>query len=126
MPHDSAQVLNRTELFASLDDSDIGALSCVAMRRNFATRDKLFTEGDVCRSRRIIKLKPVGLVVRIMDLVAQNLRRTMAEDCLYPTVTRGISLGCPLSPVMAAIYLELLDRRMDATGLTTPVSWTAG
>ena len=48
MPHDSPQVLNRTELFASLDDSDIGALSCVAMRRNFAARDKLFNEGDVC------------------------------------------------------------------------------
>src|ERR1022692_3214709 len=37
---------------------------------------------------------------------------------VYTTVNVGISLGCPLSPVMAAIYLEPLDRRMDATGLT--------
>ncbi|MGD1092890.1 MAG: reverse transcriptase domain-containing protein [Bryobacteraceae bacterium] len=41
----------------------------------------------------------------------------MDENCLYSTVTRGISLGCPLSPVMAAIYLEPL-RRMEATGLS--------
>jgi hypothetical protein len=33
-------------------------------------------------------------------------------------VTIGISLGCPLSPVMAALYLGPLDRRMEATGLT--------
>lgn len=55
---------------------------------------------------------------RIMDLVAQYLHRTVDENCLYSTVEAGISLGCPLSPVMAAIYLEPLDRRMEATGLT--------
>jgi hypothetical protein len=55
---------------------------------------------------------------RVMDLVAQYPRRTVDENCLCSTVTRGISLGCPLSPVMAAIYLEPLDRRMEATGLT--------
>ena len=55
---------------------------------------------------------------RVLDLVGQYLRRTVDENCLYTTVTVGISLGCPLSPVMAAIYLELLDRRMEATGLT--------
>jgi hypothetical protein len=54
----------------------------------------------------------------VLDLVGQYLHRTVDESCLYTTVTVGISLGCPLSPVMAAIYLELLDRRMEATGLT--------
>ena len=46
---------------------------------------------------------------RVLDLVAQYLGRTIDENCLYATVTRGISLGCPLSPVMAALYLEPLD-----------------
>jgi retron-type reverse transcriptase len=55
---------------------------------------------------------------RVLDLVGQYLHRRVDENCLYTTVTVGISLGCPLSPVMAAIYLELLDRRMEATGLT--------
>ena len=55
---------------------------------------------------------------RMLDLVGQYLGRTIDENCLYSTVKRGISLGCPLSPVMAAIYLEPLDRRMEATGLT--------
>lgn len=55
---------------------------------------------------------------RVLDLVGQYLRRTVDGDCLYSTVTAGISLGCPLSPVMAAIYLEPLDRRIEATGLT--------
>jgi len=55
---------------------------------------------------------------RMLDLVAQYLHRTVDENCLYSTVTLGISLGCALSPVMAALYLEPLDRRMEATGLT--------
>jgi hypothetical protein len=55
---------------------------------------------------------------RVLDLVAQHLGRAVDGNCLYSTVTRGIRLGCPLSAAMAAIYLEPLDRRMEATGLT--------
>jgi RNA-directed DNA polymerase len=54
----------------------------------------------------------------VLDLVEQYLRRTVDQDCIYTTVTRGISLGCPLSPLMAALYLEPLDRSLEAAGLT--------
>jgi RNA-directed DNA polymerase len=55
---------------------------------------------------------------RVLDLVGQYLHRTVDENCLYTTMTVGISLGCPLSPVMAALYLEPLDRRLEATSLS--------
>jgi RNA-directed DNA polymerase len=32
-------------------------------------------------------------------------------------VRQGISLGCPLSPLIAALYLKSLDQRLEATGL---------
>ena len=54
----------------------------------------------------------------MLDLVGQYLHRTLDENCLYTTMTVGINLGCPLSPVMAALYLEPLDRRLEATGLS--------
>ena len=53
----------------------------------------------------------------VLDLVQQYLRRTIDQNCLYSTVERGISLGCPLSPVMGALYLDVLDRRTESTGL---------
>ncbi|MCH7686654.1 MAG: group II intron reverse transcriptase domain-containing protein [Planctomycetes bacterium] len=54
---------------------------------------------------------------RLLDLLEQYVRRTVVEDGLYEDVTRGISLGCALSPVMGALYLQRLDERMEATGL---------
>jgi len=54
---------------------------------------------------------------RLLDLLEQYLRRTVIDDGVYEDVTRGISLGCALSPVMGAVYLQRLDERMEATGL---------
>src|ERR1035438_7415981 len=45
----------------------------------------------------------------VLYLVAQYLHRTVDENCLCSTVTVGISLGCALSPVMAALYLPTPD-----------------
>ena len=36
---------------------------------------------------------------------------------LHEDVERGISLSCPLSLMIGAFYLELLDQRMETTGL---------
>jgi RNA-directed DNA polymerase len=61
---------------------------------------------------------------RILDLLRQSVRRTIYmwrrtiyDGGLYEDVGRGISLGCPLSPLMGALYLKLLDERVEATGL---------
>jgi hypothetical protein len=54
----------------------------------------------------------------VLDLLRQYVRRTIYDGGLYEDVGRGISLGCPLSPLMGALYLKLLDERVEATGLT--------
>ncbi len=54
---------------------------------------------------------------RVLDLLRQYVRRTIYDGGLYEDVERGISLGCPLSPLVGAIYLKLLDERVEATGL---------
>jgi hypothetical protein len=55
---------------------------------------------------------------RVLQLLRQYVRRTIYDGGLYEDVERGISLGCPLSPLLGALYLRLLDERVEATGLT--------
>ena len=50
----------------------------------------------------------------ILDLVSQYCHRTVVRGGLYRFITRGIPLGSPLSPLMGALYLARLDRRMEA------------
>ena len=50
----------------------------------------------------------------VLDLVSQYCGRTLEQDGYYHTVTKGISLGCPLSPLMGALYLSPLDEAMAA------------
>ena len=54
---------------------------------------------------------------RVLDLLRQYVRRTIYDGGLYEDMQRGISLGCPLSPLMGAFCLKLLDERMETTGL---------
>jgi len=54
---------------------------------------------------------------RLRDLLKQYLQRTVYDDGRYEDIRQGISLGCPLSPLMGALFLDLVDRRMEATGL---------
>ena len=53
----------------------------------------------------------------VQKLLWQYIRRTVYCDGFYRDVRRGISLGCPLSPLMGALYLKQLDDRMEKTGL---------
>ncbi len=64
----------------------------------------------------LARLKLYVADARLLDLLRQYLRRTIYDGGRYEDVKLGIPLGCPLSPLMGALYLELLDERMAATG----------
>ena len=53
----------------------------------------------------------------VLGLLWQYLRHTVCDRGLYREVTRGIAFGCPLSPLMGAIYLQPLDERMARADL---------
>ncbi|MDA8561037.1 reverse transcriptase domain-containing protein [Nitrospinae bacterium] len=54
---------------------------------------------------------------RVITLIWDYLNRTVQFGGLYRNIKRGISLGCPLSPLIGALYLKLMDDRMEKTGL---------
>lgn len=53
----------------------------------------------------------------VMNLLGQYLRRSVCDGGNYIDIERGISLGCPLSPLMAAFYLHELDELFEQSGL---------
>lgn len=53
---------------------------------------------------------------KVLALVDLYLRRFVATGNEYVDIKRGISLGCPLSLLMGALYLKPLDDRMAALG----------
>lgn len=52
----------------------------------------------------------------VLDLLRQYMQRVVCEGGVYTSIEIGISLGCPLSPLMGAVYLQPLDARMAAMG----------
>ncbi|MCH8155417.1 MAG: hypothetical protein IH786_09195 [Proteobacteria bacterium] len=53
----------------------------------------------------------------ILNLLGQYMRRTAERGGCFHDHERGISLGCPLSPLMGAFFLHELDERMERTRL---------
>jgi hypothetical protein len=53
----------------------------------------------------------------LQRLIWQYLKRSVYDGGNYYDIEQGISLGCPLSPLMAALYLKPLD---DLFEVTTP------
>ncbi len=53
----------------------------------------------------------------VLNLLWQYMKRIVYCDGFYRDVRCGISLGCPLSPLMGALYLKELDDNMKKTGL---------
>ena len=54
---------------------------------------------------------------KVVALVAQYLKRTSERGGLFYDFERGISRGCPLSPIMGAFFLSELDEALERTGL---------
>lgn len=53
----------------------------------------------------------------LLNLLCQYLKRTVHWAGLYRDITRGISRGCPLSPLIGAFYLKILDEQLSRSGL---------
>jgi retron-type reverse transcriptase len=67
-----------------------------------------------------ILLEMVRLVVPdapVLELIRGYLRRVVADGGVYEEISQGISLGCPLSPLMGALFLKPLDDLMGRMGL---------
>jgi len=54
---------------------------------------------------------------RLLNLLWQYMRRTVYDGGRHEDVIVGIPLGCPLSPLMGALYLKPVDDAMAESGL---------
>ncbi len=54
---------------------------------------------------------------RVLNLLGQYLRRSSERGGQFWDYEKGISLGCPLSPLIGAFFLHDLDQRMERGGL---------
>ena len=66
-----------------------------------------------------ILMEIVGRYVQddaVLALLWGYLRRYVSDGGNFINITQGISLGCPLSPLMGALFLKPLDDRMAELG----------
>ena len=52
----------------------------------------------------------------VLELIRLYLRRFVSDGGNYVDILQGISLGCPLSPLMGALYLKPLDDLLAELG----------
>ena len=55
---------------------------------------------------------------RVLDLLRAYMQRVIVDRGVYREVSKGISLGCPLSPLMGALYLKPIDDLMAKSEVT--------
>lgn len=63
------------------------------------------------------QLRPMIADRRVLGLIWQYLRHVIYDDGRYRDVRRGLSRGCSLSPLLGAIFLHALDKRLERLGL---------
>jgi hypothetical protein len=76
--------------------------------------------GSIWPVDHLLLMDRLALYVRdcnILYLLGQYLRRTAERGGWFWDCERGISLGCPVSPLIGAFFLGQLDRQITATGL---------
>lgn len=49
----------------------------------------------------------------LLDLLQQAIERSVERGGLWRDIRSGISRGCPLSPLLAALYLKALDEKLE-------------
>ena len=65
-------------------------------------------------------LAQLGQQVRepgLWELLRQAIERSVERGGLWRDIRSGISRGCPLSPLLGALYLKVLDDRLAAKDL---------
>lgn len=53
----------------------------------------------------------------LLELLRQAIERSVERGGLWRDIRTGISRGCPLSPLLGALYLKALDDRLSGRGL---------
>jgi RNA-directed DNA polymerase len=101
-----------------------GAKAAVRQVRAALARNHFVLRTDVksyyASIDHLLLIDRLALYIRepnILNLLGQYLRRTAESGGWFWDCERGISLGCPLSPLIGAFFLDNLDRRMTATAL---------
>ncbi len=68
--------------------------------------------------RRLLEMLALHVRDRnVLNLLWQVMRRTVTWGGLYRECEQGISRGCPLSPLLGAVFLGALDAAMEKLGM---------